>query len=188
MLVYNQPEAVNYWIRDHGGGYAAPGSFAALGWVEDYKLVGGITFSHFNKKHCLVNVALAGGKFPVGLLRAGLFYSFHQLALRRLTFLIAEDNLKSQTLARKLGATLEATLRDADPSGDLLIFSLFPEDCKLWSRFDEKRRRAAIPRSELDDPVTRGRESEDVQLPTRSDADKRYWPNGKSNVEPRPSV
>lgn len=181
MLVFNQPEAVNEWVREMGGGYAAPGSFTALGWVVDYKLVGGLTFSNYNGKHCLVNIALAG-RFPVGLLRAGLFYCFDQIRLRRLTFIIEQDNLRSQQLVSKLGAKREATLSDAGQSGDLFIYSLFPEDCKIWSRFNEKRRRAASPQSRGFDSPSGGRESKDVRLPTRPDADEYVRADRVGNV------
>lgn len=143
MLVSEPSEIINQWIAANGGGFAAPGCFTALGWYQDGELVGGLTWSHYNGKHCLVNVALSKSRFPIGLLEASLDYSFNKLALRRLTFIIAESNIRSQNMVRHLGATHEATLREADPSGDLHIYSLFPENCKLWSRLNERRRKPA---------------------------------------------
>jgi len=139
MIVLNQPEVVNTWVGGQGGGLAAPGTYTAMGWVEDHQLLAGAVFSGYNGKHCLVNVASVArekDRIPVALVKAGLRYAFGQLLLRRLTFLISESNITSQNLARAFGAKLEATLQDADPDGNLLIFALFPEDCKIWSRLN----------------------------------------------------
>lgn len=140
-LISHSPERINKWIQSRNGGYAAPGCFTSLGWEEDGELLGGITWGTYNGAHCTCTIALAPGHNPIHFLTQGLNYSFSQLALRRLTFIVDEGNISSINLCTKLGAILEATLRAASPDGDLLIFALFPENCKLWKRFDEKRRR-----------------------------------------------
>jgi len=139
MLIWDQPKIVNEWVGAHGGGKAPDSSCTALGWLNPQnQLEGGIVYYEYNGAHCLVNIALIGKKFPVSLLRAGLFYPFAQLKLKRLTFLISEGNIASQALVRRLGAIPEATLRDADINGNLLIYALFPENCKFWSRLNGK--------------------------------------------------
>lgn len=135
MLIWDSPEIINDWVAQHGGGRAVPGYCTALGWVgENQQLNAGLVFYDCNGASCTVNIALSQGVFPIGLLKAGLLYVFSQLKLRRLTFIIAESNIRSQNLVRGLGAIPEATLRDADINGNLLIFALFPENCKIWSR------------------------------------------------------
>ena len=146
MLFSAPANEIGEWVAAHGGGFQHPGSYTALGYAHEGVLKGGITWSHYNGRHCLCNIAIDNaGRMPRPLILAGLHYSFHpsQLALRRLTFLVASANIRSQSMVRHLGATLEATLRDADPSGDLLIFALFPESCQLWKRFDERLRKPA---------------------------------------------
>lgn len=141
MLIWDRPEVVNDWVFSQGGGRAATGACTALGWADPSGILrAGLVFSECNGAHCLVNIALSNGTFPLGLLRAGLFYTFAQLKLKRLTFIITEGNIPSQNLVRRLGASPEATLRDADINGNLLIFALFPEDCKIWSRLNGKVR------------------------------------------------
>lgn len=132
---------IGKWVGERGGGNVFPGSFTALGWVEDGEIKGGITYSDYNGAHCICGIALEGRRFPLPLLNAGLYYPFKQLALRRLTFPVAESNIRSIELVSRLGATREATLRAADPSGNMLIFALFPEDCRIWKRLDERLRK-----------------------------------------------
>lgn len=138
MLIWEPKEVINDWVAEHRGGKAYPGSYQALAWVAEEEIQAGLVFYDYNTKNCLVNLALSKSFFPKSLLHACLSYSFNQLALRRLTFLISSANIPSQNLVRRLGAIPEATLREADPNGDTLIFALFPENCKIWSRFNGK--------------------------------------------------
>lgn len=142
MIYFEPKEAINAWVAQQGGGRAPEGTYQAMASVDSKgALTGGIVFYDSNGKNCLANIALSQGKFPKELLRAGLLYAFTQLALRRLTFVISSANIRSQQLVSALGATHEATLREADPEGDSLIFALFPENCPIWSRFDGKKLR-----------------------------------------------
>jgi RimJ/RimL family protein N-acetyltransferase len=147
MLIWDSPNGINEWVSLHGGGFAAPGYCTALGWIDDAgRLVGGIVYHQSNGAHCLANIALANKTFPIGLLKAGLRYAFAQLKLKRLTFIIKSDNIASINLVTALGASLEATLRDADISGNLLIFALFPEDCPIWRKLNgQERKSTAVP-------------------------------------------
>lgn len=138
MLIWDQPEIINSWVDAHHGGVCAPGTFTALGWASP-ELTAGLVFYSSNGKNCFVNIAIEGKRFPRGLLRAGLYYAYSQLKLKRLTFSIEEANLPSQNLVTRLGAVHEATLRDAGLTGNLLIYALFPENCKIWSRINGQR-------------------------------------------------
>lgn len=138
MLVWGPREEINSWVAERGGGRAAPGTFQAIASFTPEGIRGALVFYDCNSKNCLVNLALEGKTFPRELLRAGLLYPFNQLTLRRLTFLISSANIPSQNLVRQLGAIHEATLREADPLGDTLIYALFPENCPIWSRFNGK--------------------------------------------------
>jgi RimJ/RimL family protein N-acetyltransferase len=155
MLIWDSPKTINAWVAENGGGYAAPDHCTALGWADSHgRLVGGLVFHHTNGRHCLVNIALAEKVFPIGLLKAGLRYTFSQLQLRRLTFIISSANIASINLVTALGATHEATLREADISGDLLIFALFPESCPIWRKLNgQEFRSAAVAESRSNDPA-----------------------------------
>lgn len=146
MLAFGPLEEINSWVAERGGGKAAPGTFQAIASFTLERIRGGLVFYDSNGRNCLTNLALEDHYFPPELLRAGLLYAFNQLTLRRLTFTISSANIPSQNLVRRLGAIHEATLREADPLGDTLIFALFPENCPIWSRFNGKiiRQRAGI--------------------------------------------
>lgn len=129
---------INDWVGNRGGGFQADGHYTALGWTDGHRIVGGLIFYSANPVNCYVNFALEPGYNPRGLLRAGLRYVFRQLGLRRLTFFISSANIASISFVKALGAIHEATLRGAEPEGDLLIYALFPDSCPLWSRIRGK--------------------------------------------------
>lgn len=142
MIIWDSPEVINTWVAERGGGRAFPGSCTALGWADETgRLKGGLVFHNCNGAQVEVNIALEDGVFPKKLLETGLKYVFSQLQVKRLTFLVKAINIPSQNLVRRLGAVHEATLRDADISGNMLIYALFPENCKIWSRISGQRRR-----------------------------------------------
>ena len=136
MLVWENPLAIGTWVGEHGGGKYPPGSYSAIGYVENGELIGGFVFYNANSVNCFISLALSKGRMPRALLKAALYYAFKQLTLRRLTCTISSANIASQDLVTRLGAKREATLRDADPDGDLLVYALFPSECPLWSRFE----------------------------------------------------
>lgn len=160
MLVWENPAEIEKWVAERGGGHCQPGTFSAIGYVENGELIGGLVFHTTNKINCFVNIALSKGRFPRALLFAGLYYVFHQLTLRRLTFFISSENILSQNLVVRLGAKREATLHGAGDKGeDLFLYVLWPADCWIWSVLNGKiSRRAGEPRPPGDDSSSRARE------------------------------
>lgn len=145
MLLWDDPNAINEWVAERKGGRAYPNHCRALGWEQNGKIVAGLVFYDSNNRNCCVNIAVDGGQFPVGLLKAGLRYCFHQLQLVRLTFIVADSNIRSQNLCLALGAIHEATLQDAGITGDLLIYKLTPATCQIWSRINGQGRGRTAP-------------------------------------------
>jgi RimJ/RimL family protein N-acetyltransferase len=58
-------------------------------------------------------------------------YPFEQLGVKRITAPVAGNNTKSRLLMDRLGFILEATLAQAIPDSDLLIYRMFKSDCKF---------------------------------------------------------
>ena len=140
-VILDNRELVNDWIAERGGGRCHPGSYSTLGLVDVHgRLIGGLAFYDANAHNCFVNVALTPGCPWKPLLFAGLRYTFAQLALRRLTFVVREGNIPSINLIRDLGSQHEATLRGAGNEGeDLHIFMLSPETCPIWRKLRGQR-------------------------------------------------
>ena len=69
------------------------------------------------------------------VLRFALDYPFRQLGAHRLYMHAADNNERSQKLAKRLGFTQEGTLREASPTGkDVHVYSMLkPEYENKWA-------------------------------------------------------
>ena len=141
MLVLRDKERIADFLENEGV-YRPFGRFEALGWEgEDGEILAGAAIFDYNGANARCAIAIKNGAAPRIFLYACLAYSFNQLNLRRLTFDIFASNIRSQNLARRLGATLEATLHKAAPDGDIFSFVLFPENCTMWRKLQNVQRR-----------------------------------------------
>lgn len=61
------------------------------------------------------------------------FYPFEQLGVKKIICPVESSNLQSIRFIEHIGFTLEATLKDASPKGDLLLYTLSRENCKWLS-------------------------------------------------------
>lgn len=57
-------------------------------------------------------------------------YPFIQLGVKRITGLVAETNKKALNLDLKLGFEIEARLKNATPTGDMLVLVMWKENCR----------------------------------------------------------
>ena len=69
------------------------------------------------------------------------FYPFEQLKVEKVISPIESSNLASIRWVEKYGMTLEATLKDAAPKGDLLLYTIRREQCK-WLQLRKKSNEA----------------------------------------------
>ena len=72
------------------------------------------------------------------------YYPFVQLGIRKLLAPVESTNLRSRKFITHYGFSLEATLRDAAPNGDLLLYSMRKEDCPWLSLRGTKQHEANL--------------------------------------------
>lgn len=65
------------------------------------------------------------------------YYPFEQLRLKKIICPIESTNEICCRFVEHIGFVLEATLKDAAPKGDLLIYSMTKDQCK-WLKLREK--------------------------------------------------
>lgn len=66
------------------------------------------------------------------------YYPFEQLGVNKVISPVESDNLDSVKFVEHFGMTLEATLKEAAPKGDLLLYTLTREQCK-WLHLRKKQ-------------------------------------------------
>jgi hypothetical protein len=84
-----------------------------------------------------------GGEGRVWLNREFLWYTFYypfeQLKVNKIISPVESTNLDCIKFIKHIGFRLEATLKDASPKGDLLLFTMTKEQCR-WLSLKEKYR------------------------------------------------
>ena len=119
------------WIFEKTGGTWNPGRGHSIGLRRDGEIVAGALYEDFNGVNMMVTLA---GEGKYWLNRDFLWfmgwYPFEQVGCKRLTALIAATNAQSIKFSEKIGFVLEATLKEAHPTGDLLVYRLMKEDCR----------------------------------------------------------
>ena len=101
-------------------------------------LIAGVLYQDFNRSNIVVHIAAeAGGAWMNRkFLRMIFDYPFNQLGVKRLTAPVAAKNMQSRRFVEHLGFVAEATLKDALPDDDLILYCMRRENCRWLSLKD----------------------------------------------------
>lgn len=121
---------VGEWVADRVQGFFEWPVAEAIGLERDGKIVAGVIYEHWNGKSVHVHLAIEG---PVTreFLWVIADYPFRQLKAYKLIAPILATNARMVKLALKLGFRREASIQDAHPDGNILLFTMLERDCRL---------------------------------------------------------
>jgi len=136
-LVYGEDGAVSRWVAAQSN-EPAPPVVSAIGWERDGRLTAGIYFDTMNSNNVFAHIA-STGLMPVELLAAAMAYTFRQLEVDRVTFMIDSDNQRCIDFVTTMGAFPEGRLRGARKGGDVLLYVLW-KDNRFWKKLCETGR------------------------------------------------
>jgi RimJ/RimL family protein N-acetyltransferase len=143
MLVVGK-EVVS-WIARRTNEFGSFGTETGIGWVKSGEIVAGVAYADWNGPNVVCHIA--SDESRKWLTREYLWtifdYPFNQLKCDRITVCVGEGNTDSTRFVKHLGFTLEAELEGAHPTGALLIFRLFRQDCRFIRMRNEDAKRAA---------------------------------------------
>ena len=125
-------DKVVQWVAQKTNEYGNFGAAQGIGWEKEGRLVAGVVYAEWNGVNVVCHIASDGSKR--WLIREYLWtifdYPFNQLRVKRITVCVGEGNRPSRRFVQRLGFELEATLRLAHPTGDLLVYRMFRENCR----------------------------------------------------------
>lgn len=124
-------DLIGPWVSAKTGGHWTKNRGTAVGRLKDGQLIGGVLYEDYTKANVVCHIAGDEGWATKGFLRLIFDYPFNQLGVKRITAPVHSDNVKSILLMHRLGFTLEATLAQAIPDGDLLIYRMFRSECRF---------------------------------------------------------
>lgn len=131
LIVVGCDDIVGPWVCSRTGGEWSEG-MTTIGLAKNNVLIAGVCYDSFNGVAINMHVASDGSKrwLDRGFLYTCFDYPFNQLGCKRINGLVSKANVAAQRFDESLGFELEASLKDAHPEGDLLIYRMFRKDCR----------------------------------------------------------
>ena len=131
-MIVHGPEVVE-WVSRHSEGSGRFDNAQGIGRVVDGQLVGGAVFNDYTGPNICMHVASDGSRRWINreLLRVCFDYPFNQLGVDRITGIVGEGNEDARRFDENLGFELEARLKGAHKTGDLLVYVLWRDKCRF---------------------------------------------------------
>jgi RimJ/RimL family protein N-acetyltransferase len=120
------------WVAKRTGEFGNYGAAVGFGIEDDRELIAGVVFNEYNGANINMHVASDGSRkwMTREFLWMVFDYAFNQAKIKRITGLVGEGNTEAQLFDEHIGFSLETTLSDAHPSGDLLVYVMRREQCR----------------------------------------------------------
>ena len=121
------------WVAKQTNEYGRFGTDVGIGIEENGVIVAGVAYAEFNGVNIVCHIAsdLSRRWMTKWYLWAIFDYPFNQAKVDRITVCVGEGNPASRRFVKKLGFVLEATLKGAHPTGDLLIYRMWKSECRF---------------------------------------------------------
>lgn len=117
-----------------------PGKGSIIGlWDDDKGPIAACLYESCNGASVVGSLAGIGKKWMTReYLWYCYYYPFEQLKVNKIIGIVESTNLEARRLDEHMGFILEATLKDAAPNGDLLIYSMTKDQCR-WLNLRKPR-------------------------------------------------
>lgn len=130
QTLFYDAEVIGPWVLDRAGGVWLPGRATAIGQMKDGQINAGVLYEDWNGANIFCHIAGVGNWANKRFLSVIYHYPFEYIGAKRITVAVKSNNVKSIKLVTKMGFTLESTLAQATPDGDMLLFRMFKHECK----------------------------------------------------------
>lgn len=122
-------EDAGRWVANkiHG---CCPYGACGIGLRQRGNFVAGVMYEQFNGRSIVAHIAVEGRMTPAFLV-AVFDYPFNVCDVNKVICPIPSENARSIALATNMGFHEEARILDAQPNGDILIYTLAKSDCRF---------------------------------------------------------
>ena len=133
-------ETVGHWVAKQTGGIYCGVHAQAIGFERDGKLVAGIIFEDWNGKSIVCHLAIRGQVHPK-FFREIAIYAFGTCKVHKVIAPIGSEKTRMIGIVKKIGFTEEGRIQNAQPFGDIVIFTLTGPNCRfLGDRYGKTNR------------------------------------------------
>lgn len=134
---------VGFWVAQRIGGVFTPANSVAIGLEKDGTLIAGIMYEHWNGRSIVAHIAIEGRMTPA-FVGAIFDYAYNVCGAEKAIVPVGSHNVKSQKLVEHMGFSEEGRLKDAQPDGDIILYTLKKSDCRfLGEKYGQKCSHAA---------------------------------------------
>lgn len=128
-IVYGPP--IGYWVAKQMGGAFGPETATAIGLQHpNGHIDAGVIFENWTGKSLVAHMA-ATGRLTRQFLGVIFRYAFEQCGVEKVILPVSSANARSNRFVQHLGFTEEARIRDADPRGDIIFYTLKKSECRF---------------------------------------------------------
>lgn len=148
-VITGQDHIFGPWLAEQTDGGYLPGKGHVIGlWEDGVGPIAACFYESYNGASVLGHLAGIGKKWMNReFLWYCFYYPFEQLKVTKILGIVESTNLAARRLDEHLGFTLEATLKDAAPKGDLLIYSMTRDQCRWLTLKDKTNGKTQSPGS-----------------------------------------
>jgi RimJ/RimL family protein N-acetyltransferase len=127
------------WVAKRTNEYGNFGAAQGIGWLKDGNLVAGVAYAEWNGPNVVCHIASDGSRrWATRQYLWTIFdYPFNQLNANRITVCVGEGNGNSRRFVEKLGFAVEATLKEAHPTGDLIVYRMWKSECRFIAKYGD---------------------------------------------------
>ena len=131
-LVFDK-DRVGHWVFSMVGGVFDPTTSSAIGLEQNGQLIAGVVFDNYNHRSVCMHVAAVPGARWVTkeYLRVCFDYPFNQLKVCKIIGLVDSTNTPARRFDEHLGFVQECVITEAGRFGDLLVYTMTRQQCRL---------------------------------------------------------
>ena len=123
-------ELVGHWVAEKlGSGYFAARS-NAIGLVKDDRLIAGVIYENWNGRSIMCHIAVEG-RLTRRYFGAIFDYAFNVCNVEKVIVPVESHNLRSVKLIENMGFTEEGRIKDCQPEGDTILYTMTKGDCRF---------------------------------------------------------
>ena len=122
---------VGRWVAEQMNGSFSETTSTAIGLQKETgEIIAGVMYENWNKRSVVAHMAITG-RITKAYLGAIFRYAYEKCGVNKVILPVSSGNDKSNKFVKHLGFTEEARIRDADPAGDIIIYTLAKSDCRF---------------------------------------------------------
>ena len=136
MIVTDRQQELGEWVCQRLKKTYLEGEAQYIGLELKGEIVAVSMWAGFNGASVYSHIAIEGrlNKEFFEFLWFSFYYAFEQLKVKKIIGLVEASNEKALKLDKHLGYEIEATIKDASPTGDLHILTITKSQCKYLEK------------------------------------------------------